>query len=84
MELCLSDRSNLLIPFWIHFCFNLSLRFFEGDVGFFAVLSILYVGAALLSLRFVPRDVLQKRAVTTIAPPTVVSDQRRIRRSRQG
>lgn len=47
---------NLLIAFWIHFCFNLSLGFFAGDVMFFAALSILYVVAALVLLRFFHRD----------------------------
>ncbi|MFO7681010.1 MAG: CPBP family intramembrane glutamic endopeptidase [Chloroflexota bacterium] len=46
---------NLLIAFWIHFCFNLSLRFFTGDIYFFAVISALYTVAALVSLRFLPR-----------------------------
>jgi uncharacterized protein len=42
---------NLLIAFWIHFCFNLSLRFFTGSVNFFAIISVLYVVAVLVLLR---------------------------------
>ncbi len=46
---------NLLIAFWVHFCFNLSLRLYVGDVQFFAVISVLYAVAALVLLRFMPR-----------------------------
>lgn len=44
--------NNLIIPFWIHFCFNLSLRFFAGGIHFFAVISVLYAVAILVLLYF--------------------------------
>lgn len=47
--------NNLLIAFWVHFCFNLSLRFFAGGVYFFVVILVLYAVAAVALLRFVPR-----------------------------
>lgn len=55
MGVFLRRCDNLLIAFWVHFCFNLSLRFFVGDVGFFAVLSALYVVAAWAVLWLLPR-----------------------------
>ncbi len=55
MGLFMQRCNNLLIAFWIHFCFNLSLRFFAGDVYFFAVISVLYAVAALALLRLLPR-----------------------------
>lgn len=55
MAIFMKRCNNLLIVFWIHFCFNLSLRFFTGDVYFFAVISVLYAVAALALLRLLPR-----------------------------
>lgn len=55
MAIFMKRCNNLLIAFWIHFCFNLSLRFFAGDVYFFAVISVLYAVAALALLRLMPR-----------------------------
>jgi len=55
MALFMKRCNNLLIAFWIHFCFNLSLRFLAGGVVFFAIFSVLYAVVALVLLRFLPR-----------------------------
>lgn len=39
---------NLFIAFWIHFCFNLSLRLSTGGILFFILLTALYAAAAAL------------------------------------
>lgn len=57
MGLFMKRCNNLLIAFWIHFCFNLSLRFFAGGVAFFAIISVLYAIVALGLLRFFHRNV---------------------------
>ena len=58
MATFMKKSNNLLIAFWIHFCFNLSLRFFEGNVYFFAVISVLYVFVALALVRFYHKKTL--------------------------
>ena len=57
MGLFIQRCNNLLIAFWIHFCVNLSFRFFMGDVYFFAILSVLYVVVVLALLLFYRRSV---------------------------
>lgn len=57
MAVFMQRCNNLLIAFWIHFCFNFSLRFFAGDVYYFAIISVLYIVVALALLSFFRKDV---------------------------
>jgi uncharacterized protein len=51
MGIFLKRCSNLLIAFWIHYCFNLSLLFAGGSTYFFVILSALYAAVTLVLLR---------------------------------
>lgn len=64
MGLFMQRCNNLLIAFWIHFCVNFAFRFLVDDVYFFAILSVLYVVAAVALLLYFRR---------TVAAPAVVS-----------
>lgn len=57
MGFFMKKSNNLLIAFWIHFCFNFSLRFFGGDLYFFGIISVLYIVVALLLVRSYQKDV---------------------------
>lgn len=57
MGIFMKKCNNLLIAFWIHFCFNFSLRFLAGDIHFFAIVSVLYVAATLVLLIVYRKDV---------------------------
>lgn len=37
---------NLLVAFWTHYCFNVSLSLWSGGIGLFAALSVAYPAAA--------------------------------------
>ncbi len=56
MAVFMKRCDNLFIPFWIHFCFNFSLRFLAVDIYFFAAISVLYTAAALVLLRIFSRS----------------------------
>lgn len=62
MGIFMKRGNYFVIAFWIHFCFNFSLRFFAGDVYFFAILSVLYSGLALGLLCFYHRNVFMPSA----------------------
>ncbi len=59
MSIFMKRCNNLLIAFYIHFCFNFSLRFFAGDVYFFAIFSVLYIAVLLALLRFSHKNVFE-------------------------
>lgn len=42
----MEGSDNLLVAFWTHYCFNLSLSLWSGGIGFFVALSIVYPAAA--------------------------------------
>ena len=50
MGLFMKRSENLFIPFWIHFCFNFSLRFIKTDVLFFVLISAIYTAVTLMLL----------------------------------
>lgn len=58
MATFMKKSNNLLIAFWIHFCLNFSLRFFGGDVYFFAIISVLYVLVAIVLVNIYHKTVL--------------------------
>jgi membrane protease YdiL (CAAX protease family) len=55
--------NNLIIAFWVHFCFNLSLRFISDDIYFFVALSAVYAVVALLTVGYMPKKIKQNRCL---------------------
>jgi len=52
MGVLMKRCNNLLMAFWIHYCFNLSLLFTVGSKYFFLTISVLYAVAAFVLLLF--------------------------------
>ncbi|MBL8966386.1 MAG: CPBP family intramembrane metalloprotease [Spirochaetaceae bacterium] len=52
MGVFLKRNDNLLLAFWIHYCFNISLIPQAGGIGFFVALSVVYLAAAAAAAAF--------------------------------
>lgn len=46
LGILMKKSDNLLVAFWTHYCFNLSLSLGSGGIGLFAALSVVYTAAA--------------------------------------